>query len=177
MMPSVDLHEGIDSTLLILHNRIKARCDRPAIEIVKEYGELPMVECYAGQLNQVFMNLLSNAIDALEDIPNLLGRITIRTSVNADRSGVIIQIADNGPGMTQDVKARLFDPFFTTKPLGKGTGLGLSISHQIVVNNHGGILKCESAPGKGTEFWIEIPLQPSRCLSTSESKADLLIAQ
>lgn len=177
MMPSVDLHEGIDSTLLILHNRIKARCDRPAIEIVKEYGELPMVECYAGQLNQVFMNLLSNAIDALEDIPNLLGRITIRTSVNADRSGVIIQIADNGPGMTQDVKARLFDPFFTTKPLGKGTGLGLSISHQIVVNNHGGILKCESAPGKGTEFWIEIPLQPSRCLSTSESKADLLVAQ
>ena len=170
MMPCVDLHEGIDSTLLILHNRLKARCERPAIEIVKEYGELPTVECYAGQLNQVFMNLLSNAIDALEDIPNFMGRITIRTSVNADRSGVIIQIDDNGPGITQDVKARLFDPFFTTKPLGKGTGLGLSISHQIVVNKHGGILRCESVLNKGTEFWIEIPLQPNRCISATESK-------
>lgn len=167
---AVDLHEGIDSTLLILQNRLKAHYHRREIKIVKEYGDLPLVECWVGQLNQVFMNLLSNAIDALEDSPDRSGCITIRTSVNADRSGVIIQIADNGPGMTPEVKVQLFDPFFTTKPLGKGTGLGLSISYQIVVEKHGGILKCESAPEKGTEFWIEIPLQPSECLSTNESK-------
>jgi signal transduction histidine kinase len=171
LMQSVDLHEGIDSTLLILQNRLKARYNHPAIEIVKEYGQLPTIECYGGQLNQVFMNLLSNAIDALEDMPDHLGCITIRTRVNADRSGIIIQISDNGPGMSQEVKAQLFDPFFTTKPLGKGTGLGLSISHQIVVEKHGGILKCESALGKGTEFWIEIPLQASRCLSANGAKA------
>jgi signal transduction histidine kinase len=154
-----------------LQNRLKARYNHPAIEIVKEYGQLPTIECYGGQLNQVFMNLLSNAIDALEDMPDHLGCITIRTRVNADRSGIIIQITDNGPGMSQEVKAQLFDPFFTTKPLGKGTGLGLSISHQIVVEKHGGILKCESALGKGTEFWIEIPLQASRCLSSNGAKA------
>ncbi len=168
---AVDLHEGIDSTLLILKNRLKAHCDRPEIEIVKEYGDIPPVECWAGQLNQVFMNLLSNAIDALEETSDHVRCITIRTSLNTERSGVIIQIADNGPGMTPEVKAQLFDPFFTTKPLGKGTGLGLAISHEIVVEKHGGTLKCESAPGKGTEFWIEIPLQPSECLSTNESKA------
>lgn len=171
LMQSVDIHEGIDTTLLILQNRLKAFGDRPGIEVVKEYGDLPRIECYAGQLNQVFMNLLSNAIDALEDIPNPSNRITIRTRVNPDCSGIIIQIADNGSGISQDVKAQLFNPFFTTKPLGKGTGLGLSISHQIVVEKHGGILKCESAPGKGTEFWIEIPLQVSQSLSKCESKA------
>ncbi len=167
----VDLHEGIDSTLLILQNRLKARCNRPAIEVVKEYGDLPNVECYAGQLNQVFMNLLSNAIDAVETVPDCIGRITIRTSVNVERSSVIIQIADNGQGMTQDVKEQLFDPFFTTKPLGKGTGLGLSISHQIIVEKHGGILKCESVPEKGTEFRIELPLQTNAGLCVIESKA------
>jgi signal transduction histidine kinase len=167
---AVDIHEGIDSTLLILQSRLKARHNRPAIEVVKKYGVLPLIECCAGLLDQVFMNLLSNAIDALDDIPNSVGRIIIRTSVNAEQSGIVIQITDNGPGMTSDVKAQLFDPFFTTKPLGKGTGLGLSISHQIVVEKHGGILKCESAPGKGTEFWIEIPLQPHRYLSISKSK-------
>jgi signal transduction histidine kinase len=167
----VDLHEGIDSTLLILQNRLKARCNRPAIEVVREYGDLPNVECYAGQLNQVFMNLLSNAIDAVETVPDCIGRITIRTSVNVERSSVIIQIADNGQGMTQDVKEQLFDPFFTTKPLGKGTGLGLSISHQIIVEKHGGILKCESVPEKGTEFRIEIPLQTNAGLCVIESKA------
>jgi len=170
LMQSPNLHEGIDSTLLILQNRLKARGDRPAIEVVKEYGELPSFECCAGQLNQVFMNLLSNALDAMEDIPHHAGCLTIRTRINSGCSGIIIQIADNGPGMTPEVKAQLFDPFFTTKPRGKGTGLGLSISHQIVVEKHGGILKCESAPGKGTEFWIEIPLQPRLGLGVSESK-------
>jgi signal transduction histidine kinase len=170
-MKSVDIHEGIDSTLLILQHRLKARCNARAIEVVKEYGDIPPVECCAGQLNQVFMNLLSNAIDALEDIPDCVGRITIRTSLNLDRSSVIIQIADNGKGITQDVKEQLFNPFFTTKPIGKGTGLGLSISHHIVVENHGGILKCESSPEKGTEFWIEIPLQTSAGLSVIQSKA------
>jgi len=168
---AVDIHEGIESTLLILQNRLKARYSCPAIELLKEYGNVPAVECCAGQLNQVFMNLLSNAIDALEDSPDRIRRITIRTSVNAESSDVIIQIADNGPGMTPEVMAKLFDPFFTTKPLGKGTGLGLSISYQIVVEKHGGILKCESAPGKGTKFWIEIPLQRHRCLSGNKSEA------
>ncbi len=176
LMQSMDLHEGIDSTLLILQNRLKARGNRSTIEVVKDYGELPVFECWAGQLNQVFMNLLSNAIDAMDDIPNHSGRITIRTRVNPDRSGIIIQIADNGPGMTPDVKARLFDPFFTTKPQGKGTGLGLSISHQIVVEKHKGILKCESAPDKGTEFWIEIPLEPSRGLTTSDASESKVMA-
>ena len=171
LMEAVDLHEGIESTLLILQNRLKARYNRPAIEIIKKYGDLPPITCCAGEVNQVFMNLLSNAIDALEETPEHQGRITIRTSVNTDRSGIIIQIADNGPGINQEVKEQLFDPFFTTKPLGKGTGLGLSISHQIVVEKHGGILKCESALGKGTEFCIEIPLQPSRGLSECPSKA------
>ena len=169
LMQGIALHDGIDSTLLILQNRIKARCNRPAIEVIKEYDDLPLVECYAGQLNQVFMNLLSNAIDALEEVPDHLGRITIRTSVNADHSGIIIRIADNGPGITPDVKAQLFDQFFTTKPMGKGTGLGLSISHQIVVEKHGGTLKCESVPGKGTEFLIEIPQRINASLSTLES--------
>lgn len=155
---AVNLHEGIDSTLLILQNRTKARCDRPAIEVVREYGQLPLVECCAGQLNQVFMNLLSNAIDAVEDNPHHKGRIIIRTSLNAENSRVIIRIADNGRGMTSEVKAQLFDPFFTTKPLGKGTGLGLAISHQIIVEKHGGVLTCESVPNQGTEFCIEIPL-------------------
>ncbi len=171
LMEAVDLHEGIESTLLILQNRLKARYNRPEIEIVKKYGDLPPITCCAGEINQVVMNLLSNAIDAVEDIADHKGRITISTSVQADRSGVIIQIADNGPGITQEVKEQLFDAFFTTKPLGKGTGLGLSISHQIVVEKHGGILKCESGPGKGTEFCIEIPLQPSRGLSECPSKA------
>ncbi|MEW5861226.1 MAG: PAS domain S-box protein [Cyanobacteriota bacterium] len=160
-MKAVDIHEGIDSTLLILQNRLRAASNYPSIEIVKEYGNLPPVECYAGQLNQVFMNLLNNGIDALETQPEPR-IITIRTEVGRGKSlsspYVLIRIADNGPGMTEQVKARLFDPFFTTKPVGKGTGLGLSISYQIVVEKHGGILKCISAPGQGAEFWIEIPI-------------------
>lgn len=158
---SVDLHEGIDSTLLILQNRLKVRCHRPAIEVIKEYGNLPTFECCPGQLNQVFMNLLGNAIDAMDELTEHKGCITIRTSVNADYSGIIIQITDNGSGMTAETQAQLFTPFFTTKPFGKGTGLGLSISRQIIVETHGGILECESEHMVGTKFRIEIPLQPS----------------
>ncbi|HLO50947.1 MAG TPA: ATP-binding protein [Kamptonema sp.] len=164
----VDIHEGIDSTLLILQHRLKSTYGNFAIEIVKEYGDLPLVECSAGQLNQVFMNIISNAIDALENqAPPRI--ITIRTAVVSGGSGVnsvsiadakfvLIRISDNGPGMAEPIINRSFDPFFTTKPVGKGTGLGLSISHHIVVEKHGGILKCFSKPGEGAEFWIQIPL-------------------
>jgi signal transduction histidine kinase len=165
-MKEVDIHEGIDSTLLILQNRLKAKPEHPKIEIIKEYGELPLVECYAGQLNQVFMNVINNAIDALDMYNNQRSRqevesnpskIIISTKLVSDNR-VVVRIADNGPGMTQEVKKKLFDPFFTTKPVGQGTGLGLSISYQIVVQKHSGILRCESELGKGTEFWVEIPL-------------------
>ncbi len=168
----VDIHEGIDSTLLILQHRIKAASDGPGIKVVKEYGDLPLVECYAGQLNQVFMNVISNAIDALEhrdelrtpeEITNLPSQLKIRTSIIEEKQDevprVLIQIADNGSGMSAEVQSQIFDPFFTTKPIGKGTGLGLSISYQIVVEKHGGVFKCTSQFGQGTEFWIEIPVQ------------------
>ncbi len=166
-MKPVNIHEGIDSTLLILHNRLKFKPDRPAIQVIKEYGNLPQVECYASQLNQVFMNILANAIDALEEhskgrspeeIKQNPSTIRIRTEMT-DNGKVAIRIADNGPGMTEKVCQRLFDPFFTTKPVGKGTGIGLSISQQIVVKKHGGSLRCLSAPGQGAEFIIEIPLR------------------
>ncbi len=163
-MKQVDIHEGIDSTLLILQNQMKAHGKHPGIEVIKEYGDLPLVKCYPGQLNQVFMNIISNAIDALENIPSPL--IKIRTEVIGFQA-IAVRIADNGIGMNKAVKARLFDSFFTTKPIGKGTGLGLSISHQIVVDKHGGLLRCVSEPGQGTEFWIEIPLQPGCELSAS----------
>jgi signal transduction histidine kinase len=132
-----------------------------AIAIEKDYGNLPEIECYAGQLNQVFMNLLSNAVDALEEElerrPGFEPKILIRTQrVGEDR--VCVAIADNGPGIPPAVQQRLFDPFFTTKPVGKGTGLGLAISYQVVVEKHGGDLRCLSAPGEGTTFEIEIPL-------------------
>ncbi|HEY9874921.1 MAG TPA: ATP-binding protein, partial [Candidatus Obscuribacterales bacterium] len=158
-MKQVDIHEGINSTLLILQNRLKAKPNHPDIKIVKDYGNLPQVQCYAGQLNQVFMNILSNAIDAIDnynnsrstkEIRNNLSQITIRTEVSNPDS-VTITLSDNGPGMTEEVKKRLFDPFFTTKPVGKGTGLGLSISYQIIVEKHSGSIWCESEPGKGTE--------------------------
>ncbi|MBD2080219.1 PAS domain S-box protein [Leptolyngbya sp. FACHB-17] len=163
----VDIHEGIDSTLIILENRFKAKAEQPAIEVVKQYGDLPLVECYAGQLNQVFMNVLANALDALEgqnqhrsfeQIKASPNRIEIRTQVlNGDR--VQIRIADNGVGIPEAVKQRIFDPFFTTKPVGKGTGMGMSISYQIITENHGGTLQCFSTPGQGAEFVIEIPLR------------------
>ncbi|MEP0750994.1 ATP-binding protein [Trichocoleus sp. Lan] len=181
-MKPVDIHEGLDSTLLILQNRLKAKPEHPAIEVVKEYGNLPLVECYAGQMNQVFMNIISNAIDALEafdglsfiarnneqSTSNLEPSPTIRIStqvLHPDR--VAVRIADNGLGMTEAVRKRLFDPFFTTKPVGQGTGLGLSISYQIVVEKHSGMLLCISDAGQGAEFWIEIPMRQSQRGSTA----------
>ncbi|MEG4004660.1 ATP-binding protein [Microcoleus sp. Pol11C1] len=166
-MKPVNIHEGIDSTLLILQSRLKATADRPPIEIVKNYGNLPLVECYAGQLNQVFMNILANAIDALESYnfdrgPKAAKANPIAIAITTEYSipdKIIVRISDNGPGMAENVKKRLFDPFFTTKPVGKGTGLGLSISYKIVVEKHKGTLRCDSTPGLGTEFSIEIPLR------------------
>lgn len=171
---AVNIHEGIDSTLLILQNRLKENPNCPPIEVVREYSNLPLVECYAGQLNQVFMNILSNAIDALEQqaskdflggIKRASSQITIRTEVkNNSKSShspdsVVIRITDNGSGISEAIQAQIFNPFFTTKPVGKGTGLGLSISYQIVVEKHQGSLKCVSQPGQGTEFLIEIPVR------------------
>ncbi|MFL9453912.1 ATP-binding protein [Tolypothrix bouteillei VB521301_2] len=160
---AVNIHDGIDSTLMILQHRLKAKSEHPAIEIIKDYGNLPLVECYAGELNQVFMNVLSNAIDALEDsLVNNSEKITTPTitihtqQVNAHQ--VEIRISDNGIGMSEAVRQRLFDPFFTTKPVGKGTGMGLSISYQIVTEKHRGLLFCKSELGQGTEFTICIPI-------------------
>ncbi|WP_413171909.1 ATP-binding protein [Anabaena azotica] len=162
-MKAVDIHEGIDSTLMILENRLKATSDRPAIEVIKKYAKLPLVECYTGQLNQVFMNILANAIDALEErkISNFLGldKLQIHISTELTNDGqVIIHIIDNGVGIPEKLKKLLFDPFFTTKPIGKGTGLGLSISYKIITEQHHGKLQCISFPGHGTEFIISIPL-------------------
>ncbi|MBP0001666.1 MAG: AAA family ATPase [Cyanobacteria bacterium SID2] len=163
---AVDIHEGIDSTLMILKPRLKFTDKRPAIEVVKEYGDLPQIECYAGQLNQVFMNIIANAIDALDDksadrsfeeIEGDPNRIIIRTELNEAEDRARICIRDNGLGMTEAVRQHIFDHLFTTKAVGKGTGLGLSISYQIVVEKHGGELDCTSTPGEGTEFTIEIP--------------------
>ncbi|MBW4634435.1 MAG: AAA family ATPase [Iphinoe sp. HA4291-MV1] len=180
-MKPVDIHEGLDNTLMILQHRLKGKDKYPEIEIIKEYGQLPKISCYAGQLNQVFMNILCNAIDALQELfvnnhtlrksslsastsydedkgqtKKDKGQIRIRTELT-NSSTVRIQIADNGPGMTQEVRQKIFDPFFTTKPIGSGTGLGLSISYQIVVDKHKGQLTCHSTPGQGTEFIVEIP--------------------
>jgi GAF domain-containing protein len=155
-MKRVNIHDGIDSTLLILQHRLKTKAERTDIKIVREYGDLPLVECYAAQLNQVFMNILSNSIDALDDIVEK-PTLWIRTDVKAET--VAISIKDNGPGIAEPIKERIFDPFFTTKPIGKGTGLGLSISHQIIVEKHKGWLECHSQLGTGTEFKIEIPIR------------------
>lgn len=162
-----NIHEGIDSTLLILQHRLKADHNRPAIQIVKQYGNIPLVECYLGQLNQVFMNIIANAIDALEEAnigrsfmevqenyPNI---ITILTNTKEDKN-LVIKIQDNAKGITEEVKTCIFENLFTIKSVGKGTGLGLSISRQIIVENHGGSLICESALGQGTEFIISIPI-------------------
>ncbi|MFS0517106.1 GAF domain-containing protein [Nostoc sp. UIC 10607] len=162
-MKPVDLHEGIDSTLLILQHRLQPQTDSFAIEVVKQYGELPSVVCYAAQMNQVFMNILNNAIDALENsekagkiIDN--PKIFIRTEV-IEGNTILICIADNGCGIPEMMRSRIFEPFFTTKQPGQGTGLGLSISYQIIVEKHGGNIKCVSEPGNGCEFWIEIPMK------------------
>ena len=157
---AICLHEGIDSTLMILQSRLKSKGRQPPIEVIKQYGDLPLVECYAGQLNQVFMNILTNAIDALEDQAEqnaeFLPQITISTKRLANQ--ICVKIADNGIGMSEAVQQRLFDPFFTTKPVGKGTGMGLSISYQIVTQKHGGSLCCVSTPGQGTVFSVVVPV-------------------
>lgn len=160
-----DVHEGIDSTLLILKHRLKATDRRPAIEVKRIYADLPPIHCFPGQLNQVFMNLLANAIDALDEVnqrsqdeikinPN---RIVIETAQHGD--SIYIKISDNGIGIKQEVQQRIFDYLFSTKPAGQGTGLGLAIAHQIIVEQHKGQLKCTSTPGKGTEFTIELFLK------------------
>lgn len=179
---AVDIHEGIDSTLLILQHRLKAQSHQPEIRVSKIYGQLPLIECYPGQLNQVLMNILSNAIDALEtclesDTDSYSAtpspatthaetsvattwqpEIWIYTEV-IDQQQIKIRIVDNGTGIPESARSRLFDPFFTTKSVGKGTGLGLSISYQIIVEKHGGKLECQSELGQGTEFSITIPTQ------------------
>jgi signal transduction histidine kinase len=196
----VDIHEGIDNTLLILQHRLRAVGGRPEIKVIKNYGQLPLTTCYASQLNQVFLNLLNNAIDALEN-QSPIRVITISTSLiqtpkwtpticHSDNriqiasdpiihpDYVIIRIADNGSGMSEEVRQQIFDPFFTTKPVGSGTGLGLSVSHQIVVEKHKGRISCISAPGKGTEFIVEIPVTCNSDVShnRTESYTNLLNA-
>lgn len=163
----VNIHAGIDSTLMILRSRLKAIPNGLGIEVIRDYGELPLIECYPGQLNQVFMNILSNAIDAIEEhncqrtveeVRTNPSRIIIRTEMlNSD--WITIRIIDSGLGINEDVSAQMFNPFFTTKPIGKGTGMGLAICHAIVVEKHGGQLSCQSEPGQGTEFIIKIPVQ------------------
>jgi signal transduction histidine kinase len=162
-----NLHEGLDSTLMILRHRLKASEERPAIEIIKEYGDLPPVQCYPGQLNQVFMNVLANAIDAMEeasqgksfaDLETNPNKVLIHTELSSDRKTALVRIRDNGPGMPPEVQSKVFDHLFTTKKVGQGTGLGLSISHQIVVEKHGGQITCESTSNQGTEFLIAIPV-------------------
>ncbi|MDP5338261.1 MAG: ATP-binding protein, partial [Nodularia sp. (in: cyanobacteria)] len=174
----VDLHEGIDNTLLILRHRLNGTTAYPEIQIIKEYGNLPQIECYAAQLNQTFMNILSNAIDAIEylwvtktkksksnpekintlNLETTTPKIRIRTEISAENYAVV-RIYDNGAGISEAIQKRMFDLFFTTKNVGKGTGLGLSISYQIVVKKHGGNLKYKTQLGKGTEFFIEIPIK------------------
>ena len=160
-----DLHDGLDSTLMLLQHRLKAYGSRPSISVIKDYGELPKVLCFSGQLNQVFMNILVNAIDAIEDLYSNQSRyqtlhndgcIKICTSL-IDAQWIQITIADNGSGMPNEIRQKIFNPFFTTKTIGQGTGMGLSISYQIIVENHGGTLECFSKIGEGTKFIIGIP--------------------
>ncbi len=161
---SVDVHEGIDSTLMILQNTLKVKPDEPVIEVVKNYANLPKIHCYPGQLNQVFLNILSNAVDTLQqkkkETASHSSKITITTEATPHQT-VKIKIADNGMGMSEQIQQQIFDPFFTTKPVGQGTGLGLAVSYQVVVERHHGKLSCLSTLNEGTEFIIEIPLKQS----------------
>ncbi|MEH1813135.1 MAG: ATP-binding protein [Nostoc sp.] len=163
-----NLYQGLDSTLLILKYRLKANELRPAIEVVRLYDKIPAITCFSGQLNQVFMNILANAIDALEEsnqrqsyeyLKQHPNRITIKIGLTEDQQSVIVRIKDNGIGMTDDVKQKIFEHLFTTKGVGKGTGLGLAIARQVIVDKHHGTVNCVSSPGNGTEFIIEIPVQ------------------
>ncbi|MEP6518595.1 PAS domain-containing protein [Microcoleus vaginatus] len=157
----IDIHEGIESTLVILQHRFQSQPKRREIQVIKNYGNLPKVECYPAQLNQVFMNLLVNAIDAMEESSTnctcKVHQIRIVTEVSSENQ-VCVRISDSGPGIRPEVQSRMFDPFFTTKPIGTGTGLGLSISYQIIKDTHGGKLECHSEVGRGTEFAIELPI-------------------
>ncbi|MGB7443761.1 MAG: PAS domain S-box protein [Coleofasciculaceae cyanobacterium] len=167
-MTKADLHKGIDSTLNIIQHRLREQSHRQEIQVIKKYDKLPYIECYPGQLNQVFMNILSNAIDAIEkkihDGHSFIPTLEIITKFNETSQTIEIDIADNGSGMTADVKQRLFDPFFTTKAVGTGTGLGLSISYSIIVEQHQGNLECKSQIDKGSEFMIELPILPGKRL-------------
>jgi len=174
---TANLHEGIDSTILILKHRLKANESRPAIEVVTDYGNISPIECFPGQLNQVFMNILANAIDALEesntgrgfkDIQAQPNRIIVKTEPSNDRQSVLIRIQDNGIGMTDDVKQKIFQHLFTTKGVGKGTGLGLAIARQIVVEKHSGTIKVNSTLGEGTEFVITLPVKPKSVVNRSQ---------
>jgi signal transduction histidine kinase len=171
-LKAVDLHDGLDSALIILGHRLKPQGDRPAIEVVRHYESLPNVMCYSGNINQVFLNILANAIDAIDDRyhkqsrgqldPQLATALPARIELTTrlvDQDWAEIQITDSGLGIDAQVYDRIFDPFFTTKPVGKGTGLGLSISYQIVVDRHRGQLLCDSKPGQGTTFTIRIPIR------------------
>ena len=160
----VDLHQGLDSTLLLLQYRLRVEEKRPEIEIIRSYNNLPRVTCYASQINQVFLNLLSNSIDALElgvgseispDIPPRIWIIT--ESINPDQVRIIIK--DNGIGMSETIKSQLFNPFFTTKPVGQGMGLGLTTCYEIIVQKHQGTLICNSKEGEGCEFIIDLPIK------------------
>mgnify|MGYP001554909014 CR=1 FL=1 len=150
VLKPADIHEGLESTLILLRNKYKNR-----IEIAREYGKLPTLECYPGQLNQVFMNILSNAIDAIEDT----GIITICTAKSGEK--ITISIRDNGKGMPEAIRKKIFDPFYTTKEVGSGTGLGLSISHGII-KKHKGNIRVNTKPGEGSEFIISLPASQSK---------------
>ncbi|MEG5000774.1 sensor histidine kinase [Microcoleus sp. B4-D4] len=171
-MKLADIHEGIDSTLMMLQNRLNPKPGFPGIEVIKNYGNLLKVECYPGQLNQVFINIFNNAIDAFEEnnkntqvvSKNHLKFIRISTQIVNEKC-VEIGIFDNGSGIAEDVVEQIFNPFFTTKPVGKGTGLGLSICYQIITERHKGELECISAPGQGTEFIIKIPISVKELLN------------
>ncbi|MGD1901788.1 MAG: sensor histidine kinase [Geitlerinemataceae cyanobacterium] len=171
----VDIHEGIENTLLILNHRLKPKSERAEIKIVREYGSIPAIECFAGLLNQVLMNVISNAIDAIEeemksgDYQGSAGRggearIVINTSVVSNSEGcdwLRLSVADNGPGIPPDVRERIFEPFFTTKAVGKGTGMGMSISYNIVTERHGGTIECATSREGGAEFIVHIPVCPA----------------
>lgn len=155
---SVDIHDGIDSTILILQHELSSNHKYPEIQVIKEYNQLPQVNCYASGLNQVFLNIIGNAIYALRQKQENKPFITIKTSLK-HKGNVLISIADNGTGINKSVLNKIFDPFFATKPVGSGTGLGLSTSYSIVVEKHRGKLNCVSTPGEGTEFVIELPIK------------------
>lgn len=174
----VDIHEGIESTLMLLRSYLKSKPNHPEIQVVKQYSDLPKVECYPGKINQVFMNVLSNAIDALieamENYPSYFqSPMIVISTEQVDSDRIAIRIADNGIGIPENIQHRVFDPFFTTKPTGKGTGLGMSISHQIVTELHRGALHCISLPNKGAEFIIEIPLHQSQSYVTDLETAKI----